>query len=65
VLVHEAVEHARVHDPTASFIRVVDGGELEEDENVVRVVDAAEDTLHLRVLSRLRAILADNVFHVS
>jgi hypothetical protein len=53
MLVLEAIEHTRLHEAAPRLIRVVYGGELEEDEDVVRVVDATEDPLQLRLLARL------------
>ena len=45
VLVREAVEHARFLEPAARLLRVGDGIELEEDEDVIRIVDLTEDPL--------------------
>src|SRR5436309_4891864 len=42
------------------FVRVVNGLELEEDEDVVRVVDVSEDSLHLRLFARTRPILIEH-----
>jgi hypothetical protein len=41
VLVLEAVEHAGLQKPSLRFARVLDGLELEKDEDAVRIVDTS------------------------
>src|SRR5437773_2400084 len=60
MLVLEAVEHARLYEAMPRFVRVVNGLEFEEDEDVVRVVDVSEDSLHLRLFARTRPILIEH-----
>ncbi len=43
VLVLEPIEHSRRHESVPRLVRVVLGGELDQDEDVVRIVGATED----------------------
>jgi hypothetical protein len=60
VLVLEPVEYPRLHESSLGFLRVGNGGKLKQDEDVVRVVDASKDSLALRLLARLGAVLLEH-----
>jgi hypothetical protein len=60
MLVREAVERARLHEATPRFVRVGHGVDFEQAEHVVRVVNAAEDPLHRRLLTRPWTILIEH-----
>jgi hypothetical protein len=45
--------------PPAAFLRVLDRVELEVDEDVVRVVDAAQDALHTCLLACAGLVLVE------
>src|SRR5919198_655437 len=60
VLVLEAVEDAGFDEAPFGLPRVLERGELEIDEDVVRVVSVAEDPLHRRLLARPRPVLVEH-----
>jgi hypothetical protein len=49
-----------IQQPAARLLRVIDGVELEIDENVIRILDTAEHSLHLRFLAGARAVLVEH-----
>jgi hypothetical protein len=59
VLVLEPVEHAGLDQPASRFARVLQRRELEEDEDVVRIVDAAKDAARRRRLAGTRPVLVE------
>src|SRR5919106_2901833 len=60
MLVLEPVEYAGRHKSTLGFLSVVDGFELQQDEHMVRVVNAAKYALHPCVLSGPWPILIEH-----
>src|SRR5439155_16695789 len=46
--------------PLPRFLCVLDGRELEEDEDVIWILHFSEDALNRRLLTRLRAILFEH-----
>src|SRR5919198_1233707 len=59
VLVLEAVEDAGLDEAPLGLPRVLERRELEVDEDVVRVVRVAEDSLHRRLLAGPRPVLVE------
>ena len=46
--------------PVARLVRILDGLELEDDEQVIRILDAAEHALHAGLLAGTRPVLVEH-----